>query len=278
MITLYNDKLTEDMQIRYRKLFNNAHRDLVNFVDPKDNTKPYSKVETFNSLSDYYAHMVDYIAIGKPIYILLPLDEGHFEIDANSREITVPKEFAKCGGVTNDNLCEIATFTIDRYYDYVDLAGEKVHIVVEWRNAAGEEGVTGINLIDLDTFFDTGKIRFGWPLGLEITKKEGPVTFAVKFFMRDPEDPKKLIHVLNTLPATINIKKGLTISDTSLYDAPKDYYNTIESIVVNSKTIDDMPSGVKFIYYSWNNPGVIQESAKLADDTLELIAEGFNID
>lgn len=280
MITFQTNQLSDDMINRYHRLFNNAYNDLVAYatIDSEGNkTYPYKdNTEPFTDLSDYYAHMMDYIRIGKPIYLLLPLDEGHFTINANTRQITVPTEFNQCGGVTNDNLCEIATFTIDRYYDFVDLAGDNVNIVVEWRNAAGEEGVTGINLIDLDTYFDQGKIRFGWPIGLEITKKEGPVNFAVKFFMKDENG--KFTHVLNTLPATITIKKGLSISDPSLYENAETHFGTLSSIAVNSGVIPNMPAGVNFIYYSWQAPGVIQQSAKLVDDTLELIVEGSNSD
>lgn len=283
MITLPLNKLPDDMQLKYRKLFNNAYNDLISYkVESEEDgipttTYPYADTTPFNDLSDYYAHMQDYITIGKPIYLLLPIDEEHFEIKANSREIKVPPTFSTCGGVTNDNLCEIITFTIDRYYDFVDLAGDKVHIVVEWKNAAGEEGVTGIDLIDLDTYFEEGLIRFGWPLDLSVTKKEGPVTFAVKFFMIS-EETGKMTHVLNTLPATITIKKGLSVSDPSLYENPDTHTNILSDIASNSGRIVNMPSGVSFIYYNWDEPGVIQNSKKLVEDTLDLIAEGYNAD
>lgn len=284
MITLPLNKLPDDMQLKYRKLFNNAYNDLTSYsVDGTtpdgEPTKiyPYANVTPFNDLSDYYAHMKDYITIGKPIYLLLPIDEEHFTIDANSREIEVPPTFKTCGGVTNDNLCEIITFTIDRYYDFVDLAGDKVHIVVEWKNAAGEEGVTGIDLIDLDTYFEEGLIRFGWPLDLSVTKKEGPVTFAVKFFMIS-EETGKMTHVLNTLSKTITIKKGLSVSDPSLYKNPDTHTNILSDIASNSGRIANMPSGVSFAYYNWDEPGVIQNSKKLVGDTLDLIAEGYNAD
>lgn len=283
MITLPLNKLPEDMQFKYRKLFNNAYNDLTSYEvsvtegGVTTTTHPFANTAPFNDLSDYYAHMKDYITIGKPIYLLLPIDEEHFEIKANSREIKVPPTFSTCGGVTNDNLCEIITFTIDRYYDFVDLAGDKVHIVVEWKNAAGEEGVTGIDLIDLDTYFEEGLIRFGWPLDLSITKKEGPVTFAVKFFMIS-EETGKMTHVLNTLPATITIKKGLSVSDPSLYENPDTHTNILSDIASNSGKIANMPSGVSFTYYNWDEPGVIQNSKKLVGDTLDLIAEGYNAD
>lgn len=234
MRTLYNDNMSIEMQEKYRSLLNRAYDDL------KEKGKITSDDgEIFTDLAQYYAHMLDFIEIGKPVYLLLPLDEGHFVINANTRTIEVPKEFKECGGITNDNLCEIATFTIDRYFDYVDLANPKVKIMVEWKNAAGKQGITNINLIDLDTFFTDGKIRFGWPITREVTEAEGVVTFAIKFFMKNAEE--KMAYVLNTLPASIVIKKGLSVDKADVeIDATSDLFTDV--VVNNVGNVANLPS------------------------------------
>lgn len=271
MITMYNDKMSEDMQEKYRSLLNRAYNDLKEKGKITD-----ADGEVFTDLAQYYAHMLDFIEIGKPVYLLLPLDEGHFKINANTRKIDVPKEFKECGGVTNDNLCEIATFTIDRYFDYVDLANPKVKIMVEWRNAAGKQGLTNINLIDLDTFFADGLIRFGWPITKDITEADGTVTFAVKFFMRNAEE--KMTHVLNTLPETIVIKKGLSIDQPDVeIDATSDLFTDI--VVNNVGNVANLPSLVQFVDFSWSESDTTPLSDRINEnDELVLTARAHTAD
>ena len=163
----------------------------------------------FDSLDAYFAHMGDLLGTNKPMYMLLPLDEAPFTINANTRTVTIPNEFAKCGAVKGDNYCEIATFTIDRYFDYKDLA--EAQIAVQWVNANKEEGISHIQLIDLESI--EGKIRFGWPLTEDITRYPGQVQFAIRFYVPDPEDSKKFTYLLNTLTNTLLVRDGLNVVD-----------------------------------------------------------------
>lgn len=157
----------------------------------------------FLSLDGYFAHMKDLIAI-EPNYVLIPTDEKPFVINANTRTITIPADFSKCAGVVGDDMCEIITFTIDRYFDYVDLA--TANICIQWNTKNGE-GISHVSLIDLET--EPGKIRFGWPLTSAITANEGNVTFAVRFFIKDQSD--KFVYLFNTLSANLPIRAGLNI-------------------------------------------------------------------
>lgn len=139
-------------------------------------------------------------------FILLPQDEIPFKINGNTRTVTIPSEFVTCGAVKGDTNCEIATFTIDRYFDYTDLANTKVFI--QWQNAAGEEGLSEIVLKDLS---EPGVFRFGWPLTNEITATAGTVKFAVRFFVKDSNG--KYQYVLNTQPASLIIRDTLEIKE-----------------------------------------------------------------
>lgn len=275
MITFYdNASLTEDMQERYRKLFNSAYNDL------KKSGDDFKDLQPFVDLSDYYSHMGDYMSIGKPIYILLPLEEEYFAINANTRKIEVPKAFDQCGGITNDNLCELFVFTIDRYFDYTDLLSSEIKINVKWKNALGEEGYTNItelNLIDADTYFEEGKIRFGWPLSKQLTKKAGKISFSVEFYTEDSLVPNKKSYILNTLPATVTIHQGL---DIDLETAIPDTANfDLNQVVHNSVGMSNMPLGVHIIDYSWRNPDITPESEKIdKEDTLTLSVESFTLD
>ena len=71
----------------------------------------------FLSLDGYFAHMNHLVSL-QPKFTMIPTDESPFEINANTRTINVPASFSKCAGVVGDNMCEIITFTIDRYFDY----------------------------------------------------------------------------------------------------------------------------------------------------------------
>lgn len=62
-------------------------------------------------------------------YTILPLDEDHFIINANTRGITIPADFKKNGiAVQGDHLAEIVYFEIDRYFDYMDLNNTEIFI------------------------------------------------------------------------------------------------------------------------------------------------------
>lgn len=168
----------------------------------------------FLSLDGYFAHIKDLISI-EPKFAMIPSDESPFAIDANARTISVPSSFSKIAGVVGDNMCEIITFTIDRYFDYVDLA--HASICVQWKlpGADGEEGISYIGLKDLVT--TSGKIRFGWPLTSALTKQAGNITFSVRFYLTeevenlDGEKESRFVYLFNTLPATLPIRAGLSV-------------------------------------------------------------------
>ena len=63
------------------------------------------------------------------MWLILPRDEGLFEIDANSRKINIPAEFSRNGvGVQGDELAEIIYFSIDRYFDTTDLYDKDIFV------------------------------------------------------------------------------------------------------------------------------------------------------
>lgn len=173
----------------------------------------------FLSLDGYFAHMQELVSL-RPSYVLIPSDEEPFEINANTRDIKVPtSSFGKCAGVVGDNMCEIITFTIDRYFDYVDLAN--ANICIQWKlpAAPGEEAEEGISHIGLrDLITTSGKIRFGWPLTKELTKNAGNITFAVRFYKEKVvadeagENKTQFVYLFNTKTATIPIIAGLNIA------------------------------------------------------------------
>jgi hypothetical protein len=137
-----------------------------NFLIDQNNEKvPSSGI---NTLNEYFQNIeaLSELAIGSgrtgsdPYFLRLPLDEPYFEINANTRGITVPGELSQIA-VVGDKLAEIVFFRIDRYYDAVDLNTR--HIYIEWEVPDGKGGVIkGISRDFLrDTQSEKDKIIFG---------------------------------------------------------------------------------------------------------------------
>lgn len=205
MITVYNAKNLAQ-QWFFKRAYDHLERaGLLSEASQNDN-------KTFLSLEGYFANIGNLIQL-RTEYAMIPSDEEPFEINANTRLIKIPAAFAKGVAITGDDMSEVITFTVDRYFDYVDLAG--TDICVQW-DLPGEDGGTGIShitMIDLETI--PGKIRFGWPLTEKLTQFAGKVSFAIKFFIANREDPSKHDYVLNTLPAVITILPGLNVINPS---------------------------------------------------------------
>lgn len=233
----------------------------------------------FLSLDGYFAHMNHLVSV-QPKFVMIPSDESPFEINANTRTISVPANFSKCAGVVGDNMCEIVTFTIDRYFDYTDLANAR--ICVQWKLPAkageeAEEGISHIGLIDLNTV--SGKIRFGWPLTEALTKTAGNISFAVRFYVEktvtdaDGQSQTQFVYLFNTLPATIPIREGLNISGEDVV-VEQGITDLFKNFVENSNNPSyPMPTPVTYVK---NLDG--QDKIDEVSDTLILRAQATTSD
>lgn len=253
----------------YSHLFSRAYADLLGKQEEKNYLTPAElEVGRFVSLDNYFAHMGDLYEIN-PKYLMLPLDETSealFKIDANTRKVTIPKPFDTCSGIQADNMCEIIVFTIDRYFDYQDLAD--LNICVQWIRPGGtpnDEGISHIQMIDLETY--PGKLRFGWPLTSEITKYSGKVKFAVRFYKKNDEG--KYQYVLNTEEALLPIKAGLEIINPAIEENSVDLFGDFVKNSMNPSFATPEPA-------FFVKPGVDLPSTAAIDyetDTLVLRAQ-----
>ena len=191
-----------------------------------------SQVELFTQLGDILnqnietmGQYLDAISAGLPTlpsrFVRLPIDEDVFEVDANARIITVPKNsFAKNGvGVVGDELAEIVYFKINRYFDVADFGSADMNIYIQWENAAGEKGVSKAYAIDKES--DPDYIYFGWALTTAITHKAGNVKFNIRIFKLDTNSIGERIlgYSFSTQTAQVAIKAGLDLDilDSELY-------------------------------------------------------------
>ena len=158
--------------------------------------------------SEEYLDFLTKIDNGTPTYeIRVPSDEPIYEVDLNTRIINAPKFLS----VETDHDAELIYFSIDRYFENVDLltcAG-----LVLFKNAKNEEYAYLIPAYDVVT--EPGKIIFGWNIQGAVTKYSGNVQFAFKFFklnekFDDESNSFKSIleFDLNTLVAQSKILSG----------------------------------------------------------------------
>lgn len=234
---------------------------------------------TFSDLAHYFAYLPALIR-HKPKFLMMPIDEAPFEIKANTREIKVPPEFTKCSGVQSDNYAEIITFTINRYFDYKDLSN--ANIAVQWINeAANKEGVSFIDLVDIETYGDEDKIRFGWPLTAEMTAAAGNLRFAVRFYTAEEIGGSLTFnYLLNTTPASIPIKETLNVdlNGKNVIKNNKDYEIFLNTVTSSLNPSYAIPTPVTFKSTPDSIEAIILSDDKAINNTLELQAEATTAD
>lgn len=144
-------------------------------------------------------------------YAMLPVDEPFFEINANTRVITVPDSFKKNGlSIQNDHLAEIVFFKIDRYFDRNDLAND-TNIYIDWK--AGKKEGRSVALWPT-TAIDSGYIIFGWGISSDMTAEKGTIQFAIRIESASDNDGISGPDLIfNTLVASVGINAGLNISN-----------------------------------------------------------------
>lgn len=214
---------------------------------------------TITSLEEYFSYIEELNALNKT-YTVLPLDEDVFEINANTREITVPESFAKNGiSVQGDEVSEIVYFKINRYFDSIDLNTRDIYI--QWTNANGQDGVSVPNVIDIES--EPNYIIFGWPLSSAITNVAGTISFSVRFYSID-DTTGKISYSLATLTQTAVIKSSLDFDLENLATTGVQIDNV--NALLDGRFVDTIPSGSSAIA---DAPEFIVDFDKLPDKTRE---------
>lgn len=257
---------------KYKQLFAKAYQALeAAGITPK---VEYAD-KAFHTLDEYFAHLADLYAID-PVYILLPLDETTFDINANKRTISNPNIVV----MQNDQNAEIVLFTIDRYFDFKDLSTADIY--VQWTLPDGTEGATKVEMVDMSTV--PGKLRFGWPLDKAVTAQKGKVKFSVRFWNRSvmadeagsPVDT--VVYSLNTLTSTLTISESLQpeLTDDALVDTPLND-GFFKKAIINSNILTEnnaIPLNPRF-----DEPGLnLNAYESLTDDALKMMAQAINTD
>jgi len=169
--------------------------------------------QTIDSLDKYFSVLKELVEehsgdSGLLPFGLLPLDEPTFDINADTRVITVPSDFKKNGiSVKGDHYAEILYFTINRYFDTTDLYADNIKIIIQWEDPNGKKGVSLAVFRDVSILASQNKMLFGWALTDNITHASGNVKFSVRFYEVDGNND--LSYSLSTLTTSALVNPGL---------------------------------------------------------------------
>ena len=200
-------RIDEKNAAEYSILFSRANA-LLGFEEGSE--------DYIDNLNKYFTHIVELGKLARginpedgtelnesyPFLMRLPLDEPFFEINANTRTITIPSAMKQIG-VIGDKDAEIVFFKIDRYYDGQDLGADNISILIEWEYNDKKQYSEG-TLIDNQS--DIDKLIFGWLIVDDLTEIAGTIKFAVHFIVKDGDN---ISYRFSSLPAQISIASTL---------------------------------------------------------------------
>lgn len=194
-------KINESNAHLYNALFAKAYQALEK--ENKLMADAINDEKRFKNLNHYLAHAEELLKID-PAYLLLPLDEPTFDINADTRNIRASKVVI----LQNDHNAETIQFTVDRYFDYMDL--KEARIYAQWTLPSGATGATWVD--EAKDLSIPGKIRFGWPLTEDVTSEPGIVKYSIRFWNRslNPESGKDEVeYSFNTLTSSLTVSPSL---------------------------------------------------------------------
>lgn len=169
-------------------------------------------------------------------YAILPIDEEVFEINANTRQISIPENFRKNGiAVQGDQVAEVVYFKIARYFDFMDLNNTMIYIQYETPDGTQDASFEWVRDIESEPDY----LIFGWALDSRITAASGLLKFSIRFVNLDnPQDSElpdniKYTYSLNTLQASVNIQPTLVMENDINHDAVAKGMEKIKHMIIS---------------------------------------------
>lgn len=236
-------------------------------IENYDNSKAEATEFKIDTLGEYF-NVIGTLGRIHPRFARLPIDEGTFDIDLDTRTISPPTG-NKVYAVVGDHIAEVIYFSVPRYFDMVDLGSKEVSIIIQTSSiddkGDAKEYLFEAQQRDLDTRPD--HVIFGWPISQYITKTTNAITFAVRFYIGNitTSQDDALQYSLGTQPATIPVLRGLdfrgigepTALPPYLHNYDQTGTTTIEQPVFNDFTQPDsgaLTQAVTFV------PDIISDS------------------
>lgn len=204
--------------------------------------------------------------------VLYPSEKLYY-VDLNTRTIEAPEYI----GVERDCNAETIYFTVDRFFENLDLSN--LSCIIQFENANGESYIYPVPFFDKTTLYNEGLLIFPWTVSGPATAKAGLVHFAMKFFSVDlQKTTKPYIFNLNTITCESQVLEGMDILTTyevvqleaGTYEKNKYFIKTINNDYIISN--DDFVAGET--YYKQVEPE--QYKSLAGGKTVEQIIDGFN--
>lgn len=257
-------RITKENRAKYVRLFAKATEALK-----ASNSASYPADFSISSLEEYFQNIEPLFEVS-PQYARLPLDEETFDIDLNTRQITIPASFKKSGlGVQGDDLAETVYFKVDRFFDMTDLSNDNIFIVIQWEAPNGKKMASPAYFKEVTS--ETDKLIFGWAITKSMTAMPGTLKFSVAFIdgevvntENDELDIEGLSYRLGTLTSTININSGLNIASNnkiSFEDRLEALKNRIKNTPVLGGFIEGIIDAATILNYkgfAWNERKVYE--------------------
>lgn len=212
-----------------------------------------------NSLETYFANIEQLLTLSKAgtenygrTYTILPLDEQYFEINTNTRTISVPKVFHDNGiAVQGDMGAEIIYFKVPRYFDAMDLDHTDIYIQWQYTNSQTKKPEQGFShewVRDIESEDDY--LIFGWALGGRITEEAGTLQFSIRFIKSEKnlDGTLSISYSLSTLTTGVAIKPGLNFNVNNI--PVESLEDIIGANYVNTTTNTD--SQIDLFQYVWD--------------------------
>ena len=144
--------------------------------------------------------------------IPLPENEPIYNINLDTRKVEAPKFV----GVLNDHQAEILHFTVDRYFDNMDLYDTVCFIKYRNTSNKNDEGrVYYVPFMDKDYLKDDNKLIFPWCVSGYATSAPGTLEFSFQFYSvvhEEGTDQYYYSFILNTSSVTTQVLPGLDVN------------------------------------------------------------------
>lgn len=276
--------ITEQFKDAYKKLFDELQTAISGGVSIQE-----------DSLATYFAALEYAQEQGLNIsnkFFRLPLEEPVFEVDMDTRMISVPTVFKNNGlGVQGDTRAEIVFFKVPRYYDVMDLNPDMNNVgsawVVQWQNTNNKVVKSGnspviftdaANEIITKSDGTTETIEYvllGWVITNEMTESSGNLEFALRFYTLDSQDGENVVtYSLATQKAGCPIKGSLDLDVKSIvYD--NELENLIRTRPIYSGVINSMDGAAPTIILDLDNTQEYELSTEVEEYTkYEALVDG----
>jgi len=174
-----------------------------------------------NTLTTFTTTTITELSTDYPVY---DMADEHPVIPVNNRTIQPPTGYDIV--VSQDNVSQLVTFEINRYFDGVDLSEKTCNI--KYRNANGMTGrAMAVNVVVEET-----KIFLGWLLDNNVAAKAGVTLFSIEFIGYNEHGQ---FYVWQTKPAQLRVEEGLFVDDDVVVEA---YPTVIQNILIRLKALE----------------------------------------